>query len=232
MSIVVRNSYEQPAAQSSADIAIFCDVFRASTTLLTILSKSPRQVLLTNDEQTANRYVNQGAILFSEVFAGGFDNSPSQAETAELGGKVIIHKSTNLTNAIFSSSVLRLGTGGRGFIGGLVNLSALVRYLQPLNGSGRRVFEIVAASHFGRHTEAVEDVVCASMIADALAGRPHSMIPRLDEIAAKIERKRARGNYSQHYFDDVAIAMQLDRYDFLAEIKVIDSSLMEIMRIN
>jgi phosphosulfolactate phosphohydrolase-like enzyme len=232
MSIFVRNSYEQPAANGLADVAIFCDVFRASTTLLTILNKSPGQVLLTNDEPTANRYVAQGAVLFSEVFAGGFDNSPSQAENADLDGKVVIHKSTNLTNAIFSSSILRPGSGGRGFIGGIVNLNALVRYLQPLNGSGGKVFEIVAASHFGKHTEAVEDIACATMIADALRGHPHSTIPRLEEIGAKIERKRARGNYSRHYFDDVVIALQLNRYDFLAEIKVIDGNLMEITRID
>lgn len=114
MDIVLRHSFEPSGTKGAATVAVFCDVFRASTTLLTILSKNPERVFLTNDEETASAYVARGALLFSEVFRGGFDNRPSQAERADLAGRTIIHKSTNLTNAVFSSPVLRSKNPGRG----------------------------------------------------------------------------------------------------------------------
>jgi hypothetical protein len=70
--------------------------------LLAIISASPAKIILTNNEETARRLVDQGALLFSEVFGGGFDNSPTQVRAMDLSGKIIVHKSTNLTNAIFN----------------------------------------------------------------------------------------------------------------------------------
>lgn len=224
MRIITRNSYETVCAGPSADGAVFCDVFRASTTLITILSRRPARVVLTNDEQTAKRLVAAGAVLFSEVFSGGFDNSPSQARLADIIGKTVVHKSTNMTNAIFQHAGFK-----RGFIGGFVNIRALVGYLKV---QGFATLEIVAASHFERKTEAVEDVSCVQLISRRFRDETDKSIPMLSEIKSKIEQKRSRGGYSAHYFTDVELAMNIDEFDFLAEIKMIDANSMELFRVD
>lgn len=224
MRIVSRNSYETVNVGTSADGAVFCDVFRASTTLLTILSRSPGRVVLTNDEKTAQRLVADGAVLFSEVFSGGFDNSPSQARLADLTGKTVAHKSMNMTNAIFHHAGFK-----RGFIGGFVNIGALVGYLKTQDFA---TLEIVAASHYERKTEAVEDVSCVQLISHRFRGEACTGIPMLSEINSKIEQKRSRGGYSAHYFTDVELALNIDEFNFLAEIKLIDGNSMELFRVD
>jgi 2-phosphosulfolactate phosphatase len=224
MRVICRNSYEQPNDYQQASVAIFCDVFRASTTLLTILGRLPARVILTNDEETARKFVREGAVLFSEVFGGGFDNSPTQARSVDIAGKVIVHKSTNLTNAIFHHPGFK-----RGFVGGFVNISAMVRYLRV---NVIDAVEIVAASHFGRKTEAVEDLSCIRLISDHLILGPSNVIPRLDEIQEKISQKRLKGGYSEHYFSDVELALQLNEFRYLAEIKIIDQRSMELVRVD
>lgn len=221
MNVVVRNSYEQPSGNGLTEVAVFCDVFRASTTLLTILSRSPKKVFLTNKEEVAAQHVANGAVLFSEVWSGGFDNSPYQAASADLSGKVVVHKSTNLTNAIFHHPGFR-----RGFVGGFVNLTVQSQFLLANRSSD---IELVAASHFARGTEAVEDVSCVRLLAMLANGARAKGILLESDIRAKIESKRQSGTYTLHYFNDVEMALKIDLFDFLAEIKILSDDEMELI---
>lgn len=110
-----------------------------------------------------------------------------------------------------------------------MNLSALVGILKcEVDG----ICEVVAASHFSRGTEAIEDTACTTMIESHMRGHALSAIPRLQEIRDKIVGKKACGGYSAHYFEDVELALQLDRFNFAAEIKVVDDKVMEVVRVN
>jgi phosphosulfolactate phosphohydrolase-like enzyme len=224
MQIITRNSFEPSPFGTSTDVAIFCDVFRASTTLLTLAAFRAKEIYLTNDESIANNFVANGAILFSEVFKGGYDNSPSQARSINLSGKGIIHKSTNLTNAIFHHPGF-----AKGYIGGFVNLSRIIKFLKHCDG---KKVELVAASHFAKGTEAIEDVSCVSMMLSRLKTGLKSEIPQYAAILQKVEGKRLRGNYSAHYFNDVEYALSVDEFDFMAEIVICDSQLMRLTRLD
>ena len=79
MKIHLRNSYE-PALPDS-DLTVFVDVFRASTTLCSIMSRPVKKVLGINDYDIIKKHLNEEFILFSEVFNDGYDNSPTIAKT-------------------------------------------------------------------------------------------------------------------------------------------------------
>ncbi len=97
MRVITRQSYDAPPAPR-VDVAVLFDIFRASTTLAALLSRQPAEIVATNDEKTARSLAAVGHVLISEVFRGGLDNSPTKVLAAELAGKKIVHKSTNMTN--------------------------------------------------------------------------------------------------------------------------------------
>ena len=224
MQIVIRNSYEPSPFGTNTDVAIFCDVFRASTTLLTLANSKAKDIYLTNDEETALNFVKKGAVLFSEVFKGGYDNSPTQVKTLDLNGKVIIHKSTNLTNAIFHHPGF-----ARGYIGSFVNLTRVIQLLKHC--AGKKV-ELIAASHFAKGTEAIEDVGCIALMSSYLESGIKAPIPKHSEILEKVKAKRARGSYSDHYFTDVECALVVDEFDFIAEVTICDERTMRLTRLD
>ncbi len=224
MQIITRNSFEPSPFGTSTDVAIFCDVFRASTTLLTLAASRAKEIFLTNDESTANDFVAKGAILFSEVFKGGYDNSPTQVRSLDLAGKVIIHKSTNLTSAIFHHPGF-----AKGYVGGFVNLSRVIKFLKLCDG---KKVELVAASHFAKGSEAIEDVSCVSLMLSYFKTGLKSEIPQHHVILQKVEGKRERGNYSAHYFKDIEHALSIDEFDFMAEIIICDSQVMRLSRLD
>jgi phosphosulfolactate phosphohydrolase-like enzyme len=212
-------------AIGGADIHVFFDIFRASTTLLAILSQHPAEVLATNSEAMARSYQAKGYHLVSEVFAGGFDNSPTKLLKANLQGERIVHKSTNLTPAMFAS-----GFAKRNFIGSFVNMSALARHLDPL---ASEFIELIPAGHFAKERQAQEDSACAEMLALCVqclrAGKPFpSSIPRAEEIMTKIEDLRTRKVMPPHYWEDLTFSTRLDVLPILAEVVPIGPDLVTI----
>jgi 2-phosphosulfolactate phosphatase len=224
MQIVTRNSYEMSPFGKETDIAIFCDIFRASTTLLTLANSGSKEIYLTNDEDTVSGFVKKGAILFSEVFKGGYDNSPTQVRSLDLTGKTVIHKSTNLTNAIFHHPGF-----AKGYIGGFVNLSCVIKFLKLCPP---KKVELVAASHFAKGNEAVEDASCVALMASYMESGLKTSIPMHKEILESVEAKRVRGKHSPHYFTDVEYALTIDEFDFIAEVAICDSKTMRLSRLD
>jgi phosphosulfolactate phosphohydrolase-like enzyme len=224
MNVTTRNSYEPSPFGTETEVAIFCDIFRASTTLLTLANSKAKEIYLTNDEETAFNFVKKGALLFSEVFKGGYDNSPTQVMTLDLVGKTVIHKSTNLTNAVFHHPGF-----ARGYIGGFVNLSRVVSLLKL--SLGKKV-ELVAASHFADGAEALEDVSCIKLMASYLNTGILGPIPMHKDILALVEAKRAKGKHSSQYFKDIEHALTLDDFNFLAEVTICDEKIMRLTRLD
>ncbi len=220
MRIAVRNSYESPVF-ASADAAIFFDVFRASTTLLALVSVRAERILSANDEATCRGYQAQGYELVSEVFAGGIDNSPAQVLAGKFTGHRVIHKSTNFTNAVFHN----LGAK-RLLIGALVNAERLVEHVFS---AGYETVELIAASHFAGRTEAVEDLAGARVVEAMLKREAVGVLPEAELIAAKLARKRQTQNLPAHYWDDTRLALELNRLPELAEIRRLDERTMEVV---
>ena len=103
LKVTIRHSYDPaPARPADApDAVVFFDVFRASTTLLCLAHSGAEEIVMANDEATCRELQRQGHLLVSEVFSGGFDNSPTQILAGPFKGRRVVHKSTNLSNAVF-----------------------------------------------------------------------------------------------------------------------------------
>lgn len=223
MRLAIRNSYDPPAFDT-VDAAIFCDVFRASTTLLAVVSQKPARLVSANDLPTVRQYQKDGYVLLSEVFDGGLDNSPTQVLAQGLGGRNVVHKSSNMTNAIFHHPGAQ-----RFLIGGFVNAARLIAYVRA---GGFRSVELIAASHFDRKTEALEDVCCVRMLKAMLEGEPVEAIPGLPDIHAKLARKRqTRTDLHDHYWHDTELALRLNALPVLAEVRRLDGATMEVFDI-
>jgi phosphosulfolactate phosphohydrolase-like enzyme len=204
-----------------ADVRIFFDVFRASTTLLALLSRGAGRILSTNDEAAIRRYQADGYRLVSEVFAGGYDNSPTQVLAAPLAGSRIVHKSTNLTTAMFG-----VGLAERTFIGGFVNATRLVAYAL---GLGADTIELVPAGHFGKLKPALEDTACAELYQLGLTAALPPVSPRRAEIDAKVaDLKERKVDTPAHYWADLDLALTHDALPYLAEVRPLGSGLVEV----
>lgn len=212
MRVHVRQAFEA-ISPDRADVTVLFDIFRASTTLSALISKAPAQILATNDQAHVAALVSQGYVLVSEVFAGGLDNSPSQVLAEPLTGKHVVHKSTNLTTALFHI----FPHTHRVIVGSFVNMTKIVTYLQSIDPG---VVDLVPAGHFEKKRNAVEDTACAMMMAARLRGRAATEIPDMPAIQTYLAGKRQERPGPSHYWNDVEIALTLDRLPYIAEAKV------------
>lgn len=223
MRIVVRNSFE-PSPITNPDIAVFFDVIRASTTLLSLIHVGASKVYSANDEETCRTFHGQGYELISEVFHGGIDNSPTLVLAGNYAGKPAIHKSTNLTAAVFHNRHCK-----RALIGGFANASQVAAYVK---GTGAETVELVAASNFLKKVESVEDVAGALTVQAMIEGRFDGKVPRGDELEAKVRGKEARQPpLPPHFLKDLRLVTQVDRFPYVLEAKPVHERLMEIVRL-
>jgi phosphosulfolactate phosphohydrolase-like enzyme len=205
------------------DVSVFIDVVRAATTLAALLSRRPREVLATNERAVVERLRGDGYLLVSEVFDGGYDNSPTQLLTAPIDAATrVVHKSTNLTTMIFAGRPFV-----RAMVCGFANLGATaarVRALAP------RHVEIVPSGHRGK--EAMEDTACAEMLAAALVstgGDGPAAIPGHARILAHFaELKRTRPEYPEHYWRDLDVAFSVDAFGVAIEATALAEDLMRM----
>lgn len=222
MRITIRNPWlPRPPSVTPPDVAVFFDVFRASTTLAALVSKEPREILSTNDRAAIDAFVSEGYMLVSEVFQGGLDNSPTQVLAAAIAGRQVVHKSTNLTAAIFHEPLAKTV-----LIAGFANMGATVRCLSDLRPGS---VELVPAGHFLKRREAPEDAACAEVMAARLGGAAVREVPRRAEIDALIARVRETGAHADHYFDDVALALEFDRFPWALAAEPVRDGLIRII---
>lgn len=218
--VFVRNSYETSAVRK-ADVAVFFDVYRASTTLLSLVHVGASRILSANDEETCRKYHADGYELISEVFRGGIDNSPSQVLAGNYLGRPVIHKSTNLTTAVFHNRDC-----GRMLIGAFCNARVVVDYLKK---SGAETIDLVAAAHFAKKTEAVEDMAGARLVEAMLNGTFTGTPPMQKELEERFRSKKERQPpMPPHYIRDIEIAAEIDRFPYVIEAKSLSEKLMEI----
>lgn len=221
MRITLRQSFKARAADlDPPDMAVFFDVFRASTTLAALIGQKPQEILSTNDRLVVEGLVADGYVLVSEVFQGGLDNSPTQVLAAGLEGKRIVHKSTNLTAAIFHNLPVR-----RILIAGFCNLNeTAAAILASKPGS----VELIPAGHFHKAAETDEDSGAAEAMAAALRGEVQALVPHRAAIEAKLSRLKDKGGLPDHYFDDAAAALTFGRFPYVVEARCVSDGLIEL----
>ncbi len=220
LNISVRNSYQTPAVKSPAskhDLTVFIDVFRASTTLLTLLKHGAGEVVGIYDPALIRDYMSRGYLLVSEVIDEGLDNSPSQVADHGVNGEKVVMKTGNLITAVFNNLDFE-----RAVVAGFANLDAVSGYILR---SGYRTVDIVAASHFEERYPALEDVTCAQVLVDRLLDIPVDHAPLVREIREIYGRKMRAGTsrMPEHYWIDIQYALQMNTIPLIPGILKLDN---------
>jgi 2-phosphosulfolactate phosphatase len=213
---VIVDSLLEGAARARGTVVII-DVFRAFTTAAVAIANGAEKVIMvgTPDEALALRRAGIGQICMGEVGGlapEGFDfgNSPHAVSLADLTGRTIIQRTSAGTQGIVTAA-----GAGRMFAGALVTARATARAILA------NATETVCLVGMGKNgvDRTDEDELCALHLRNLLQGRPGDAEAVRRVILAGGEAGRfadARGRDSHP--GDLAIALDVDRYDFALRI--------------
>ena len=155
-----------PTAQTSVAgaAAVVIDVLRASTTIITALENGAARVFPVGSVDNAFAMARQlpGALLGGErgaVKVEGFDlgNSPFEYTPQVVAGRDVVITTTNGTQAAEAAK-----EADEMIVAGFINASAAAQYLRALD---KPVVILCAGT---KRRCALEDAVCAGMLADKL----------------------------------------------------------------
>jgi 2-phosphosulfolactate phosphatase len=162
----------QDAVQAGKQTIILIDVLRTSTTLVTMLGRGARNVIIAGRPEEARLHRERlGACLLCGETGGAkpsdfdYGNSPGDYADLLLEGKQAVFTSSNGVKAM-----LRLmGEGRRMFIGSYTNADAVVR--AALADARQREADIVVVGSGRNHGTryGIEDCHCAGFLIDRLA---------------------------------------------------------------
>ena len=215
---VIERGHGIAAATEATGATIVIDTFRAFTTAAVLLDAGVDPLYLTADIEIARDLArDEQAILVGEdmgIRPEGFDlgNSPAEALAAHgLAGRCAVQRSTAGTRSLIAA--VRAGAAPV-YAASLVVATATAHAV----ASRPRVTIISAGLHgTGR---AVEDDLTADLITDLLTGTADP-----SGIAAAVgatERSELLRRAPWSHPDDVAIAMDVDRYGFAMEARMDD----------
>lgn len=211
------------ARQASGAVAVI-DVFRAFTTAAVVLANGASRIVMvsTIEEVFALRDSGLGQVCMGEVRGrkpDGFDfgNSPFEVAEVAFGGKTIIQRTSAGTQGIVAAA-----GADRLYAASLVTASATVR---GLAASGAARVAVVAMGDSGvERTD--EDELCALHLRNLLEGRPGDpeAVSRLILAGGEVARFNDPGRPHLHW-QDVEIALDIDRYDFAIRVRTEDGRL-------
>jgi len=209
------------ATRATGTVAII-DVFRAFTTAAVALANGASGIIMvrTVEEALALREVGVGHLCMGEVHGvapDGFEfgNSPFEVSTIDFTGKTLIQRTSAGTQGIVAAA----NRADRLYAASLVTANATVRAI--LAGLPDRI-SLVAMGDNGRE-RTDEDEVCAIHLRNRLEGRPSDpeAVRRLIMAGGEVARFHDPGRPLPHS-EDVAIALDIDRYDFAIRVRIED----------
>lgn len=200
---------------ASRGVAVAFDVFRCSTTIHSLFSRSEGPVSVASSLQAVRDTPEvRGMRVFSELSQPvecleRYDNSPALALSSawERGLPALVATTTG-TPSMFAARKFR-----RVYVGSLVNFSALVSHLASLEED---ITLIPSAIPEWRH---VEDEITANAMATALEGfanMPDFVRQCAEQAREKIRESGRIEQLSQKLAtgaEDCAIATEIDRFD-------------------
>ncbi len=202
------------------------DIFRATTCMTTAFANGCRHFLPVRTIEEAQDLKKQypDALLAGERGSRpipGFDlgNSPGEYDRRTVAGKTIIMTTTNGTVAL--KTVER---ATKIYVGSFVNAAALCRTLS----AAAMDIVILCAGTAGRLT--LEDVLCAGLIAERLAGRADLSDAALtaralyNDCRADLRGRAGQGSHAKHlvavgYAGDIDYCLRHDLYDVVPEFR-------------
>ncbi|MBI3037907.1 2-phosphosulfolactate phosphatase [bacterium] len=156
----------------STKVCIVVDVIRATSSLTVIMSRKPRNVIITSTVQKAVKHSSQQAVhpLLCGERGGlppeGFDhgNSPREYAEADLAGRNLVFTSSNGARAVADVSI-----APHVLLGSFLNASFVVEEAIQLAWRDNLDILIVCA---GRQEKfAIDDAYCAGYLISLLTGR-------------------------------------------------------------
>jgi 2-phosphosulfolactate phosphatase len=229
---VVFTPSEVAPAELAGRVVVVLDVLRATTTIVEALANGARRVLpvATVDEAAAlaQKLDRSTTLLCGERHCRlieGFDlgNSPAEFTLERVRGKSLIMSTTNGTVALLAASAAQ-----RVIVGSFLNFSAVIEAVVR-DGAD---CTILCAGRERRF--AMEDAVCAGMLARRLRERLAGTIRRNDGAVAAMALARRYGGSLVRMFrgttagrhiidaglaDDLAYCAELDRHTIVPELK-------------
>jgi len=219
MEIIV-DSLLTGAERATGDVAII-DVFRAFTTAAVALANGASRIIMvgTVEEALTLRDRGVGQLCMGEVGGRappGFDfgNSPFAIQAVDFAGETIIQRTSAGTQGIVAASGAK-----RLYAASLVTANPTARAL----GSGMpdRITLIAMGKSGVLRTD--EDELCALHLRNLLEGRRGNPEAVRQVILAGAEAKRFHDPIPPHiYSEDVAIALDIGRYDFAVRVVIED----------
>jgi 2-phosphosulfolactate phosphatase len=197
---------------------IVLDVLRSTSTILEALTAGAAAVVpVESVEQAVAKAQEMGrdaAVLCGErdcLPIPGFHlgNSPLEFTAARVAGKTLVMTTTNGTRALLAGQ-----TGARCLVGSLLNAGAAA---QAAHAAGGDVL-ILCAGREGRF--ALEDALCAGMIANRILDAADGPRPRLNDgaVTARLLAKR-HGRALAHALRRSAAGRRLVELDRAAEVE-------------
>ena len=209
MNITILGSEE--GAHEARGIAVVIDVLRASSTIATILSREPEQLIAVADVEDALTLKSErdNCVVFGEkggLVPEGFDydNSPIKASTADLKGKCVVACTSNGTRVLS-----KVNKADYAWIGCFLNASAIVE--EALRMDQKEIYLIPAGRGSNR---SLEDDMCAMYLNEMLEwGKPD-----FDEIKKNLYLSdRAESYKMRKIMDDFEYCLTVDQVNVIPE---------------
>jgi len=211
----VRTVGPEGAAGASATVVVI-DVFRAFTVSAYALAAGAVECVLVREVEEARRLAARtpGSLISAEV--GGLpvhgipiSNSPTMVSALDLGGRVLIQRSSAGTQAVAAA------TGA---------VSVLAASLVVASATARRVREIAAPVTLvvsGRSDEGLhqEDLVCAALLEELIRWGTADPAPARAKIVSSARYRRLSTRETPGFpHSDLGLALEIDRFDFAMEV--------------
>ena len=205
-------------AGKELDTVVVIDVIRAFTTTAFAFQSGAERIIVVSevDEAFALQRRYRGALLMGEVKGEpieGFDygNSPSALVDVDLTGKTLIHRTSAGTQGVVKSAAAR-----KIYATGLCNARATARaILYDKPGSITLVETGIRPGGWGD-----EDTACADYLQSLLMELPVDT----REIVRRVRESKSaalfrRGQESRFPEADLALVLEIDRFDFVMKVK-------------
>ena len=215
------HSLLEGATRAAGTVAVI-DVFRAFTTAAVTLANGASRIIMVAsvEEALALRDVGIGQVCMGEVHGRApeqfdFGNSPFEVNEVDFSGKTIIQRTSAGTQGVVAAASLAECL----YASSLVTADATVRAI--IAGGADRISLVAMGDNGRKRTD--EDELCAIHLRNRLEGRPSDpeAVRRLILAGGEVARFRDPARPHLHP-EDVAIALDIDRYDFAIRIRIED----------
>jgi 2-phosphosulfolactate phosphatase len=192
---------------------VVIDVLRAFSTAAYAFAAGVDQIRLVSSVEEAIELRRQtpGALVMGEVKGlpvPGFDfsNSPPQFDGLDLGGRLLIQRTTSGTQgAVRSRRAEHL------LAASFANAAATVRAIQRLSPS--RVTFVITGQRWGGWGD--EDAACADYLESLLRGQPADLQPLLERVRnSPPGRQFTDPDQPDYPPEDLEYCLAMDRFDF------------------